>query len=273
MEGIKMKTIGEKIAIARKNKNMTQTDIAGKIKITPQMVSKWERDESLPDIITLKRLSEILEVSVSYFYDEADEDDAFITSCSSKTINAKKRANLNEHRWDCNDFTNSDLTDFEFRYARFVKCNLTGCDITDKNLSYTEFISCNLTKTVFKNSKLLRIDILAGYLHSTDFSEAKLNKSDFKKCDIKEADFTNAVFNKTDFEDSVMEKVEFKGATLKGCSFKRHKFKQCHFVNTVFDKCKLKDVTFEDCTASRLSYNFLLACKADVSGVKLLFSP
>ena len=67
-----MKTIGEKISIARKNKSLSQSDLAKLVNITPQMVSKWENDISLPDVVMLKRLSEIFEIPVSYFFEEID---------------------------------------------------------------------------------------------------------------------------------------------------------------------------------------------------------
>ena len=58
------KTLGNKITELRKEKGMTQLDLANKMNVTDKAVSKWERDLSCPDIHTMNRLSEVLEVSL-----------------------------------------------------------------------------------------------------------------------------------------------------------------------------------------------------------------
>lgn len=57
--------IGKFISELRKEKNLTQTQLAEKLNITKNAVSKWERGISLMDISLLKPLSEILDVSIS----------------------------------------------------------------------------------------------------------------------------------------------------------------------------------------------------------------
>ena len=59
-----MKSIGETIASLRKQKNMTQNELAEKMNVTDKAVSKWERDLSCPDINTISKLADILDVSV-----------------------------------------------------------------------------------------------------------------------------------------------------------------------------------------------------------------
>lgn len=59
------KKIGLFIASLRKDKNMTQKEIADKLYISDKAVSKWERGLSIPDIGIIEKLSEYLEVSVS----------------------------------------------------------------------------------------------------------------------------------------------------------------------------------------------------------------
>ena len=61
------KSIGNKIAEARKNSNLSQAELAQQVSISPQAVGKWERGESMPDITTLHRLAEIFGVDLNYF--------------------------------------------------------------------------------------------------------------------------------------------------------------------------------------------------------------
>ncbi len=59
-----MKSIGKMISSLRKEKGMTQSELAEKMNVTDKAVSKWERDLSCPDINTISKLADVLEVSV-----------------------------------------------------------------------------------------------------------------------------------------------------------------------------------------------------------------
>lgn len=56
-------TLGKRIASLRKKLGMTQDKLAEALGVTAQAVSKWENDQSCPDITTLPRLAKILGVS------------------------------------------------------------------------------------------------------------------------------------------------------------------------------------------------------------------
>lgn len=58
------KSMGEIISTMRKEKGMTQKELADKLNITDKAVSKWERDIACPDTTTIPKLAEILGVSV-----------------------------------------------------------------------------------------------------------------------------------------------------------------------------------------------------------------
>lgn len=57
-------TIGKRIAARRKEKGYTQEEIAERLGITAQAVSKWENDTSCPDISLLPALAEMLGTTV-----------------------------------------------------------------------------------------------------------------------------------------------------------------------------------------------------------------
>ena len=61
---MKKQTFGAMLAVLRKEKGMTQLELAEQMGVTDKAVSKWERDLSFPDVTSLPRLAEILEVSV-----------------------------------------------------------------------------------------------------------------------------------------------------------------------------------------------------------------
>ncbi len=55
---------GKLIANKRKQKNLTQSELARKIDISDKAISKWERGLSFPDITRLIPLTEVLEISL-----------------------------------------------------------------------------------------------------------------------------------------------------------------------------------------------------------------
>ena len=59
-----MSTIGEMIKKRRKILNFTQQELAGKLNISSQAVSKWENGVALPDLGLMPRLAQVLETSV-----------------------------------------------------------------------------------------------------------------------------------------------------------------------------------------------------------------
>ena len=58
------KKLGAFIAELRKEKNMTQAELAKKIQVTDKAVSKWERGLGLPDINNIEPLADALGVSI-----------------------------------------------------------------------------------------------------------------------------------------------------------------------------------------------------------------
>ena len=56
-------TMGKRISELRKNKGMTQEQLAQRVGVTAQAVSKWENDLSCPDISILPQLAEALGVT------------------------------------------------------------------------------------------------------------------------------------------------------------------------------------------------------------------
>ena len=66
MDAEKLKVqIGNNIAACRKLKKLTQAELAQKLNYTDKAVSKWERGESIPDVLTLVQLAELFEISVN----------------------------------------------------------------------------------------------------------------------------------------------------------------------------------------------------------------
>ena len=54
----------KQIALLRKSRGITQEELAQRLSVSPQAVSKWENGHSLPEVSILVELAEILRVTV-----------------------------------------------------------------------------------------------------------------------------------------------------------------------------------------------------------------
>jgi transcriptional regulator with XRE-family HTH domain len=60
--------IANNISQLRRSKGMTQAELAEKLNYTDKAVSKWERAESIPDALVLKKIADLYGVSVDYLF-------------------------------------------------------------------------------------------------------------------------------------------------------------------------------------------------------------
>lgn len=67
------KTIGQVIREKRNEKGYTQEQLAERLSVTPQAVSKWENDSAYPDIALIKKLAKELGCSVGELLSEEKE--------------------------------------------------------------------------------------------------------------------------------------------------------------------------------------------------------
>ena len=106
-------TFGQRLSRLRKEKGLTQEDIAKRIIISPQAVSKWENDISSPDILVLSSLADILGVSVDQLLGREDikEDDVKAESNEEKVETEKVEINDDDIIDDDDDDEDDDDDD------------------------------------------------------------------------------------------------------------------------------------------------------------------
>ena len=81
--------LGKKILELRKKENLSQEQLAEKMNVTRQTISKWELNETTPDIKQAKELSRLFKISL----DELTENDT-TTLVMQKVSNTEKLAGL-----------------------------------------------------------------------------------------------------------------------------------------------------------------------------------
>lgn len=61
-------TIGEKIALLRKARNISQTELAEYLFLTPQTISRWEVGNGTPEITLLPKIAVFFSVSIDELF-------------------------------------------------------------------------------------------------------------------------------------------------------------------------------------------------------------
>jgi uncharacterized protein YjbI with pentapeptide repeats len=293
------KSIGIKLSVARKRKNYSQATFAQEIAVSPQAVGKWERGESLPDIIFLSRIAELLSVDLNYFSEQGssnieNEEKALPQnkdSSVSDSIDKKKNHNWNmsESNWINVDFSGIKNIQGRFHSSNVKKCKFIGADLSSvqmksNNLDLCDFNHAKLTnmliqksnfvKCSLKSANLKETEFLSSYLSSCELTKSDLTKVLFAYVGFDKLNFDQVGLNRTAFVNTRFSNVQFSGTmdrcSFEKCSFSKVTFHKVKFIQTFFKYNDLKRVKFMDCQADRLTYELLKHGKADLTGISVV---
>ena len=81
--------ISKNIIKYRKKMGLTQLELAEKLNYSDKTLSKWERGESMPDIVTLKQLADIFMISVDVLISTEDTIIGFVPVKERKKISKR----------------------------------------------------------------------------------------------------------------------------------------------------------------------------------------
>lgn len=273
--------IGSKIAKARKEINMSQAQLAQLLFISPQAVGKWERGESIPDIITFNRLAEILGVDLNYFsenFQSAEDETSVKTAAgnigggqtgqevSSSKPPAERQLLMNFSGGNLSEsdlggviahkrkFNGSALHGSNFAGADLTGSSFSGSDIREANFDETNLTDCTffanaLTDASFNKTILVRTEFSSSGLAGAKFTNAELIDAKLVKTDLRQTTFQNCVFNGVDFKYS-----DLRGLCLDGNTFIGVKFQKAALNEATFNGAILKNVSFRPAYALTNKY-------------------
>lgn len=78
-------TLGEKIYKLRTQHNLSQGDLANELNVSRQSISKWENNNSTPDLDKIIKLAEIFNVSLDELIKNEEKDETIINNTPEKT--------------------------------------------------------------------------------------------------------------------------------------------------------------------------------------------
>ncbi|MCF6401446.1 pentapeptide repeat-containing protein [Chitinophaga filiformis] len=272
------KIIGSKIAHARKKVNMSQAQLAQLLFVSPQAVGKWERGESIPDIITFNRLAEISGVDLNYFSENFPSADTetfkaptgnpeqteqeisdlslpaeqpLVTNFSGSDLSKSDFAGVTAHKMKFNgsalrgsDFSAADLTGSSFLASDISEAKFDGTNLTDCVLS-----AVNVTDASFNKTVLIRTEFSASEMIRTKFTDTKLIDTKLTKSDLRKTIFENCVFNGVDFNYSDLRELCLDRQTFIGV-----KFHNAALNEATFNGATLKNVSFRSTFALTNKY-------------------
>jgi transcriptional regulator with XRE-family HTH domain len=292
-------SIGDKIATARKKANLSQSELAQQVSISSQAVGKWERGESMPDIMTLNRLAEILGVDLNYFSESFQTVNNEMTN-SDKSDNRLIQLSNSQKEKPSWDISKQNLTDSDFSglknlheklsstniqrclfigsdmsHLKLNNNNVGDCDFSNSDISSSQIQNSMLSKNKFINCSILNSKFLRSYIEGCDFTEADFTETEFKSGGFGKNTIENVKLNRTSFLDNGIQDIIFEGTLedcrFENCSFNNIKFQNATLLNTFFkNNKKFKKVQFINCKVDKLTYAFLKNNLADLTGVTLI---
>jgi uncharacterized protein YjbI with pentapeptide repeats len=293
------KSIGDKIATARKKSNLSQAGLAQQISISPQAVGKWERGESMPDIPTLNRLAEILGVDLNYFSEnfQSANDETGTLGKSGYHSDLLSKTQQKNTSWDMSklNLTDSDFSGLKNLHEKlnstniqrclFIGSEMSGlslkrnnvdnCNFTNSDISNSQILDSMLNKNEFRNCSLKSTRFLKSYIEGCDFTDADLTEAEFKNGGFAKNTIVNAKLNGANFFEMAIQDIVFEGiledVRFENCSFYGVKFQNATLLNTFFkNNKKFKRVQIVNCKVDKLTYAFLKNNLADLKGITLI---
>lgn len=291
--------IGAQIAKARREKDISQAQLAEHMFVSPQAVGKWERGESIPDLLTFNRLAEVLGVDLNYFSENfpstatgappTGTETAPPPESSSADHGDKPRWDMSQGNWANVDFSglknlHEKLSSSNMQRCTFIGSDLSGlllkrnnvdaCDFSGSDFGNSHIQSSNIHMDVFKDCSLKGARFTGSNVYGCDFTGADLTGVAFASSGFEKNLVAHSIWNRTSFVETQLVDIVFNG-TVQDCSFEncactRVTFLDATITNTFFKNINLKKVQFVDCRVDRITYAFLKNGKADMSGITLL---
>jgi uncharacterized protein YjbI with pentapeptide repeats len=293
------KSVGNKIAEARKKLNLSQAALAQQVSISPQAIGKWERGESIPDITTLNRIAEIFGVDLNYFSDSFPSKEIKIVPEESAEenkgffINLKTNLglswNLSGENYVDSDFSGitnikDKLNGSSFRKCKLIESDLAGisfkgnsikeCDFLKSNLRNSKFYGSELKDNSFQQSLFIDAVIEASEIRNCNFTGANLSGIESSTSEFRNNNFENVIWKHVSFKNTQFSEIVFSGVledmSFTQCAFYKTIFEHATIKNSFFKYSDLKRVSFIDCQVDKLTYEFLKNCKANLTGINII---
>jgi uncharacterized protein YjbI with pentapeptide repeats/DNA-binding XRE family transcriptional regulator len=254
------KIIGNKIAEARKEKKMTQAQLAQYLFISHQAVGKWERGESMPDITTFNRLADILGVELNYFSENIQViTDKTLVDDQPKPIsgiNSKVRQvpiNLTAINLEGSDFAGVTLNNGKFKVSSLHRANFNSARLSESSFEVLDASEASFDDSYLTDCKFLTTDLTGASFRNSTLVKTLLNMSGQGAAFV-DSSFLDATFSKSDLRTTTFENCNFEGVDFNYCDLRAVRFDHQTFIGVKFEKSALEHVSFRGATLKNVSF-------------------
>ena len=174
-------TFGEKLSSLRKQANLTQGDLADKLNVSRQAVTKWEGDVSLPDLENVKKLASIFNVTIDELLDYKTEEIKLVLETTEEKIGKENSKLKNVDDFILTRFSNAESI---YRLTREIKLTFWQ-EVLDFFIGAGTLGVADILKTglvypflITENSNEYLVLITKG---KTDMNKKKLNLNKKKR--------------------------------------------------------------------------------------------
>jgi len=277
------KTVGKRIAEARKKLNISQAQLAQHLSISSQAVGKWERGESMPDITTFNRLAEFLGVDLNYFSEGFKSTATEMASVDSLIKqpeemlpgkqNKKRNWDMSRGNWVDADFSRLKNLHEKFSSSNMQRCKFNGSDLSGLILKSNNVDTCDFSNSDFSSSQIQNSNLAGNIFRNCSLKETKVSKSNIDRCDFSGANFTEteffesyisgSIFTSANFTGMIVKSGGFSGKVTKSSGFEENKISDATWNHTSFIDSqitdfvftgKLEDCYFENCVFTRVTF-------------------
>lgn len=218
-------TIGKKIKELRIKNNLTQQELASKLNVTYQAVSKWENGKNLPDLVILTEICKIFNIDLNDLISDNKKKFnkkylyfiipillivfACITHCILK---GKNDYNFTPITTTCEEFEITGVAAYNKEKTSIYVSNITYCG-KEENLNFKE-IECTLYEEI--DNKKIKINECKSVNNETNLKDylkdLTINIEHFsKECKtMKENNLYLEINGKNDDEKIITYKIPLK---------------------------------------------------------------
>lgn len=124
-------TFGTTFSKLRKDKGLTQDEVARKLNISPQAISKWENDLSYPDVALLVEIAKIFNVTVDELLGNKQEQTVYVVEKKKPISKMVLKINIVSADGD-KVKVNLPLGIVKVMFENGSLCNINGINLVEK---------------------------------------------------------------------------------------------------------------------------------------------
>jgi len=290
--------IGNKIAMGRKEMGLSQAQFANMLSVSQQAVAKWELGESMPDVVMLMKIAEILGKDLNYFSNDngsmfGKREDGANKEYEKETGRANNQGpsvprDMGFAQWKDADF--SGIKNIKgMSFTNVDKCKFADADLRDVSYKFNTIKNSDFKEADFKNSSFAATNIWSNDFEKANFYDCSFNTSNlynnnftgtnfkkavFKVCIFDENKMSGAVLSETEFNKCIIKKLNFSGTitncSFMDCSYNNSGFKDAIMRNVFFKGRNLHKLILDNCQVDKLTYEFLRNAKANLTNVTVI---